>query len=58
MKLAALVEKHKLPAYHVETADELDFEHLRSTYTRIGVTAGASTPEFLISNVVKKLEEL
>ncbi len=57
-KLAALVEKQNIPAYHVETAAELDFEHLRSQYRRIGVTAGASTPEFLISEVVEKLEAL
>lgn len=57
-KLAALVEKQKIPAYHVETAAELDFDHLRSRYSRIGVTAGASTPEFLISEVVEKLQSI
>lgn len=55
-KLASLVEKQGLPAYHVETAAELDLEHLRSRYDRIGVTAGASTPEFLIQQVVDALE--
>lgn len=56
MKLAALVEKHGLPAYHVETAAELDFTHLQSNYETIGVTAGASTPEFLIVEVCEQLE--
>ena len=55
MKLAALVEKHKLPAYHVETAAELDFAHLKETYQKVGVTAGASTPEFLINDVCEQL---
>jgi 4-hydroxy-3-methylbut-2-enyl diphosphate reductase len=55
VKLAALVEKHGLPCYHVETAAELDFEHLRR-YKVIGVTAGASTPGFLIDEACGKLE--
>ena len=55
-KLAALVEKHHLPAYHVETVAELDVEHLRRNYGKVGVTAGASTPEFLIQEVVDRLE--
>ncbi|MGF1450623.1 MAG: 4-hydroxy-3-methylbut-2-enyl diphosphate reductase [Opitutales bacterium] len=55
-KLASLVEKQGLPAYHVETASELDIDHLRTTYETIGVTAGASTPEFLIQQVVDALE--
>jgi 4-hydroxy-3-methylbut-2-enyl diphosphate reductase len=57
-KLAALVEKTGLPAYHVETASELDFEHLKSRYKKIGVTAGASTPEFLIQEVVELLQKV
>lgn len=56
MKLAALVEKHGLPAYHIETVAELDFAHLQDNYAIIGVTAGASTPEFLIQEVCERLE--
>lgn len=56
-KLAALVEKHKLPAYHVETVTELDIRHLKDNYSKVGVTAGASTPEFLIQEVVDALSE-
>ncbi|MEO0793588.1 MAG: 4-hydroxy-3-methylbut-2-enyl diphosphate reductase [Verrucomicrobiota bacterium] len=56
MKLAALVEKTGLPAYHVETVGELDCKHLNDNYTRVGVTAGASTPEFLIKEVVEVLQ--
>ena len=54
VKLAALVEKQKLPCYHVETAAELDLEQLRQ-YKVIGVTAGASTPGFLIDEACEKL---
>lgn len=57
VKLAALVEKQNLPCYHVETAAELDLEHL-GKYTTVGVTAGASTPGYLIDEVCQKLAQL
>jgi 4-hydroxy-3-methylbut-2-enyl diphosphate reductase len=57
VKLAALVEKQGLPCFHVETAAELDLEQLRK-YSVVGVTAGASTPGFLIEEVCQQLEEL
>ena len=57
VKLAALVEKQGLPCFHVETAAELDLEQLRK-YSIVGVTAGASTPGFLIEEVCQQLEEL
>jgi 4-hydroxy-3-methylbut-2-enyl diphosphate reductase len=57
VKLAKLVELQGLPCYHVETAAELDFSHLQR-YQTVGVTAGASTPAFLIDEVCVKLEAL
>jgi 4-hydroxy-3-methylbut-2-enyl diphosphate reductase len=57
VKLAALVEKQGLPCFHVETAAELDLDQLRK-YEVVGVTAGASTPGFLIDEVCRQLEEL
>jgi len=57
VKLAALVEKQGLPCFHVETAAELDLNQLRK-YEVVGVTAGASTPGFLIDEVCRQLEEL
>lgn len=56
VKLAALVEKQGLPCYHVETAAELDIEQLKK-YKVVGVTAGASTPGFLIDEACKKLSQ-
>jgi (E)-4-hydroxy-3-methyl-but-2-enyl pyrophosphate reductase len=44
-----------LPTYHVETEQELDLKELRRFKT-VGVTAGASTPHWLISNVVSMLK--
>ena len=44
-----------VPTYHVETEQELDLEEM-SRYHTVGVTAGASTPHWLISNVVSTLQ--
>ncbi|GHC07914.1 4-hydroxy-3-methylbut-2-enyl diphosphate reductase [Cerasicoccus arenae] len=55
IKLAKLVEKQGLPAFHVESPDELDLSCL-SRYSAVGLTAGASTPDFLIQAVREKLE--
>jgi len=57
VKLAALARLQNLPTYHVETAAELQPEEM-AKYQTIGVTAGASTPEFLISEVCARLETL
>ena len=44
-----------IPTYHVETEQDLDLEEM-SQYHTVGVTAGASTPHWLISNVVSTLK--
>ncbi|MEJ2093324.1 MAG: 4-hydroxy-3-methylbut-2-enyl diphosphate reductase [Syntrophobacterales bacterium] len=44
-----------LPTFHVETEQELDLRDL-SRYSTVGVTAGASTPHWLIGNVVSTLK--
>lgn len=57
VKLATLVERRGLPCYHVETLQELDLEQMKR-YRTVGVTAGASTPGFLIDEVCRALEPL
>lgn len=57
VKLATLVERHGLPCFHIETLRELDLEHMKR-YRTVGVTAGASTPGFLIDEVCAALEKL
>lgn len=57
VKLAALARLQNLPTFHVETAAELDLEALKQ-FQAVGVTAGASTPDFLIDAVCKALEAL
>ncbi len=44
-----------IPTYHVETEQELDLEEM-SRYHTVAVTAGASTPHWLIGNVVSTLK--
>jgi (E)-4-hydroxy-3-methyl-but-2-enyl pyrophosphate reductase len=44
-----------VPTYHVETEQELDLKEM-SHYRSVGVTAGASTPHWLIGNVVNTLK--
>jgi 4-hydroxy-3-methylbut-2-enyl diphosphate reductase len=51
-----LCESHTR-AYHVETASELDpawFSRAR----KVGVTAGASTPQWVVDQVVEAVEAL
>ncbi len=43
--------------YHVETPDELDPEWFRGV-RRVGITAGASTPDWIIESVKVKIEEI
>lgn len=57
MKLALLARKTGLPTFHVETAAEIDTEKMRG-FDCVGVTAGASTPEFLIAEVCRRLEAI
>lgn len=56
-KLAKLARKTQLPTYHIETAKEIDAEEMRR-FRKVGVTAGASTPEFLIKEVCRLLAEI
>lgn len=57
VKLASLARLQNLPTYHIETACEIVPDEMNK-YQIVGVTAGASTPEFLISEVCAKLESL
>jgi len=56
-KLAKLASSYDRPTFHVETAEDLDSEMLKD-FSTVGVTAGASTPEFIIRSVCEKLENI
>ena len=57
VKLATLAERQGLPCYHIETLKELDLAQMKR-YSAVGVTAGASTPGFLIDEVCSALEKI
>lgn len=56
-RLAEIVEKKGKPVFLVETEDELDIEAL-ARFDCVGVTAGASTPSWMINRVVQALEAI
>jgi len=56
-RLARISEEAGVPTFHVETEKDLDLQAL-SGYAVIGVTAGASTPNWLILRVVDRIHEL
>jgi 4-hydroxy-3-methylbut-2-enyl diphosphate reductase len=53
-KLAELCKKHNNQTFHLQNWDELDKSILRGAATA-GVTAGASTPDWVIDEFVEKL---
>jgi len=56
-RLVQISKETGKPAFHIETEKELDKERLASMEV-IGVTAGASTPNWMIRNVVKEIEAI
>lgn len=56
-RLAKIAEEAGIPSFHIETEEELDLNKL-SKFSEIGVTAGASTPNWLILKVVERLKSL
>jgi 4-hydroxy-3-methylbut-2-enyl diphosphate reductase len=56
-RLAQVVEQEGIPVYHVEREEELDCEAIEPLHS-VGVTAGASTPNWVIKKVCRTLEGL
>jgi len=55
-RLADLAQKQNTPTFHIETADEIKNIDL-TPYRSIGVSAGASTPNWIIDQVMDSLAE-
>ena len=55
--LAKICKATGVDTYHIETAGELDEKWLDGK-RRVGVTAGASTPEWIIEQFVSRLEKV
>ena len=56
-RLARIASDAGIPTFHIESDDELDVKEL-SRWTTVGVTAGASTPNWVIKQVVQRLERI
>jgi 4-hydroxy-3-methylbut-2-enyl diphosphate reductase len=56
-RLAEIAAATSIPTFHIETEAELDRERLQDLKI-VGVTAGASTPHWLLRRVVHKLESI
>lgn len=57
VKLFAVCKEQCERSFLIETADEINPDDLANV-NRVGVTAGASTPNWLIEQVVKRLREI
>ena len=55
-RLAEIVKKKNIPVYRIANAEEIE-ENWLSNKKNIGITAGASSPEVLILEVINYLEE-
>ena len=55
-RLRQLCEGEGVPAYHIETADDIDSRWLLGR-RNIGLTAGASTPDWVIEEVARMLND-
>ncbi|MBN2651623.1 MAG: 4-hydroxy-3-methylbut-2-enyl diphosphate reductase [Spirochaetales bacterium] len=55
-RLAMTVEDSGLPVFYIETEDELSSDILN--YNRVGIAAGASTPDNVIDSVVCRLVDI
>jgi 4-hydroxy-3-methylbut-2-enyl diphosphate reductase len=56
-KLLAVCKEQCEKSFLIETEDEINAEDLRGA-EKVGVTAGASTPNWLIEKITKQLEEI
>jgi len=56
-RLVEVAERRGVTSFLVQSADDLDPAWLAGV-TCVGVTAGASTPEFLVEQLVERLQEL
>jgi len=55
-RLADLAQKQQTPSFHIETPAEMENINFEP-YNRIGVSAGASTPNWIIDRVMDKIME-
>jgi 4-hydroxy-3-methylbut-2-enyl diphosphate reductase len=57
MRLAQISSKFGIPTYLIDHAEEIQAEWLQDK-VNVGITAGASTPDWLINDVIARIREL
>lgn len=57
VRLAEIARSAGIPTFHIETEDELRAEAIRD-FKSIGVTAGASTPQWVFQAVVERIIDI
>ena len=55
-KLFEICKNECKNTYYIQTSDEMDYTQIRSN-NNVGITAGASTPQKIIENVINKIEK-
>ncbi|MGE5632520.1 MAG: bifunctional 4-hydroxy-3-methylbut-2-enyl diphosphate reductase/30S ribosomal protein S1 [Caulobacteraceae bacterium] len=56
-KLYQISKNNCSNTYHIETADELQLDEMKK-YEKVGITAGASTPDWVIKEVIDKMQDI
>ena len=56
-RLAEICRENGVDTHHVETAEELQTDWF-TNIKKVGITAGASTPNWIIKEAVKRMEEI
>ena len=56
-KLYQICKRINANTIHIETVEELSLENIKN-FKSVGITAGASTPEWIIKEVVTKMDEM
>jgi len=55
-RLAEISADTGTPTFHIETVDEINWDKIKNT-NKIGITAGASTPDWIIKEVLEIMSE-
>ncbi len=56
-RLASLCKDFGVTTYHIETSDEIEELWFKGVQ-KVGITAGASTPEWIIEDVIEKISKV
>jgi 4-hydroxy-3-methylbut-2-enyl diphosphate reductase len=56
-RLAEVSRKAKAKTHHIETPEEINPRWLKQD-TKVGIASGASTPDWIIRQILKKIEEI